>query len=228
MATSGVWNFTLDLPQIIEEAYERVGKELRTGWNYRTARTSLDLLMLEWQNRGFNLWTVKNASQSLVAGTASYTLAAERLEIIEASLRTDAGSSTAQADISLTRISISDYARQTSKLQRGRPSQYFVQTAPEAITVFVWPVPDSSSYALNYWYVERIEDSGKPGTNTMDVPQRFLPALVSGLAYYMAMKTPEAAGRLPDLKQEYEEQWSMAADAARDKASFFVQPYVGY
>jgi hypothetical protein len=227
MATSGTWNFTLDIPDIIEEAYQRAGSELRSGWDYRTARLSLDLLLLEWQNRGLNLWTVKNASQALTASTASYTLSAEKLDIIEASLRTDEGDTTAQADLTMRRLSVSDYARQTNKLSEGRPSQYFVEYTDSAITVYPWPVPDSSTYTFNYWYIERIEDTGKPGTNNVDVPARFLPVLTAGLAYYIAMKLPESSDRLQMLQLEYERQWDLAADAARDKASFFMKPFIG-
>lgn len=226
MATSGTWAFTLDLPEIIEEAYERAGKELRSGWDYRTARKSLDLLLLEWQNRGLNLWAVKNASQTLTAGTASYALSGERLDIIEASLRQDAGAQS-QSDLTMTRMSISDYARQTNKLTQGRPTQYFVEYTPSAITVFVWPVPDSAAtYVFNYWYMERIEDTGNSGANNVDVPARFLPALTSGLAYQLALKIPDAAPRLQALHLEAERQWDLAADAARDKASFFIRPRI--
>lgn len=228
MATSLTWAFTLDLPEIIEQAWEKAGEELRSGWDYRTARISLDLLMLEWQNRGYNLWTVKNANQALTAGTGTYALAAERLDIVEAVVRTDSGDVDAQADITLKRVSVSDWSRQTNKLTQGRPNQYVVLRDPAQITVELWPVPDSTqTYTLNYWYIERIEDAGTDGSKNIDVPARFLPALISGLACQLAMKRPALVSRVDMLRNEYEEQWRLAADASRDKASFFVQPYIG-
>ena len=224
MATSGTWAFTLDLPEIIEQAYERIGAESRSGWDYRTARKSLDLLMLEWQNRGTNLWTVKNDSLALTAGQASYALDPERIDIIEAAIRTDEGSVTNQTDINMKRVSISTHAKQTNKLSQGRPTQYYVQRTPTEVNVILWPVPDTGDYVFNYWYMERIEDTGRDGTNTMDVPARFLPALVAGLAYQLALKDAKAFPLLPVLKEEYMNQWDLAADAAREKAAVKLVP----
>jgi hypothetical protein len=225
MTTSGTHNFTLDIADIIEEAYERAGSELRSGYDYRTARRSLDLLLLEWQNKGLNLWTVKNASQALTAGVSEYALSNEKLDIIEGLIRTNSGETDKQSDIHMKRISVSNYARQTNKLSTGRPIQYWVQRAPEAITLHVWPVPDGSqSYVFNYYYIERVEDSGKPGSNTIDVPARYLPALTAGLAWYLAQKNPTSAPLVPGLEATYEKSWGLASDAAREKASFFVKP----
>ena len=225
MTTSGTWAFNLDIGDIIEEAYDRVGGEARTGYHYRTARRSLDIMLLEWQNKGLNLWTVKSATQALTAGTASYTLSGEKLDIIEALIRTDSGDTSKQTDLHMKRVSISNYAKQTNKLTTGRPAQYFVSRAPEAITVTLWPVPDSSTtYTMLYYYMERIEDSGTPAWNTVDVPAQYIPTLISGLAYYLALKTPAAMAQAPALKQVYDEQWELAADATRDKASFFIKP----
>jgi len=225
MTTSGTFTFVLDIADIMEEAYERIGSELRSGYDYRTARRSLDLLLLEWQNRGLNLWTVKSASQTLTAGTSAYALSAEKLDVIEGLLRTDAGDTSKQTDLSMRRISVSNYARQTNKLLAGRPSQYWLSRSPDGITVNVWPTPDSvTTYTFFYYYLERIEDTGEPGSNTIDVPARHLPCLVAGLAYYVAMKTPAATANIPNLKLIYDEQWDLAADASREKASFFVRP----
>jgi hypothetical protein len=127
MATSGTHSFAMDIKDILEEAYERIGKECRSGYDYRTGRRSLDLLMLEWQNKGLNLWTVKSASQTLTAGTAAYTLDPERVDVIEGLLRTDAGNATQQTDLHMKRISVSHWARQTNKLTTGRPIQYWVE-----------------------------------------------------------------------------------------------------
>jgi len=225
MATSGTYNFTLDLSDIIEEAFERAGLELRSGYDYKTARRSLDLLMLEWQNRGTNLWTVRDATLSLVPGTTEYDLSPQTQDIIEGLLRTDDGDISKQSDLTMQRISVSQYAHQTNKLAEGRPLQFYVERKPENLTLHFWPTPDATtSYTFAYYYMERIEDSGRPGSNNMDIPARFLPCLVSGLAYHIASKRPEAMGLAPQLKQVYEEQWTMAADAAREKASLYVVP----
>ncbi len=225
MATSGTHAFILDIADIAEEAYERCDSELRTGYNYKTARRSLDLLLLEWQNKGLNLWTVKSASQALTAGTETYALSAEKLDIIEGLIRTDAGDASKQTDLHMKRVSVSNYARQTNKLTIGRPIQYWISRSPTEITIHLWPVPDNvQSYTFFYYYIERIEDSGAPGSNTIDVPARYLPALTAGLAYYLSMKIPGASAKSELLKVVYDEQWNLAADASREKASFFVKP----
>ena len=225
MATSGTFTFNLDLGDIIEEAYERCGIELRSGFDYRTARRSLNLLMLDWQNRGLNLWAVKGATETLVAGTGAYVLTPKKLDIIEAFMRTNAGDATKQSDLTMQRISIAQYSHQTNKLLEGRPIQYWVERAPTGITVNVWPVPDSSqTWTLAYYYMERIEDSGSPASLDMSVPPRFLPCLTAGLAYMIAIKKPEAAPKVAFLKEDYEQQWTMASDSAREKAALYVVP----
>lgn len=224
MATSGTFGFNLDISDIFEEAYEQIGKELRTGYDYRTARRSLNLLLLEWQNKGLNLWTVKNISQALTAGTKSYELSSEKVDVIECQLRTDAGDTSKQTDINLRRVSVSTYARQTNKLTTGRPTQYWVERAPTAVTLHLWPVPDSSNYALNYYYMEQIEDVGGSAANNVDIPVRHLPALTAGLAYYLGKKARLPASEMTILKAIYDEQWQLAADSVREKASLFLVP----
>lgn len=224
MATSGTYAFTLDLGDVIEEAYERVGRRLDTGYDYQTARRSLDMLLLEWQNRGLNLWTIKDTSVTMVAGQGSYDLSEEKLDVIEATLRTNAGNANSQTDISMKRLSISNFARKTNKLLQGRPTQFWIERKTTGITMHVWPVPDSADYAVNYYYMTRIEDTGKPASNNINIPVRYLPALTAGLAYYLGLKTPQAAPMMQGIKAVYDEQWELASDAARDKASFFVKP----
>ena len=225
MATSGTYAFTLDLSDILEEAYERAGLELRSGYDYRTARRSLDLMFLEWQNRGLNLWTVQEDTQTLTAGTGRYALSSDQLDVIEASLRTDDGDADMQTDLTMSRISISQYAHLTNKLTQGRPIQYWVEKDPGAIALNVWPVPDDAvTYKINYYYIQRVEDTGSPASNNVDIPSRFLPCMAAGLAYHISVKRPEASDRAPLLKQVYEEQWNLAADADRDKSSFYMTP----
>ena len=225
MATSGTYAFTLDLSDILEEAYDRAGLELRSGYDYRTARRSLDLMFLEWQNRGLNLWTVQEDSQTLTAGTGRYALSSAQLDIVAAFLRTDDGATSKQTDLTMTRISISQYSHLTNKLTQGRPVQFWVEKDPGAIALNVWPVPDSAvTYKVGYYYIQRVEDTGSPASNNVDIPSRFMPCMAAGLAYHISMKRPESAERVPLLKQAYEEQWNLAADADRDKTSFYVSP----
>ena len=225
MATSGTYSFNLDLSDILEEAYERAGLELRSGYDYRTARRSLDLMFLEWQNKGLNLWTVQEGSQTLTAGTGRYALAGAQLDVIQASLRTDDGDADKQSDLTMSRISISQYSHLTNKLTQGRPIQYWIEKDPSAIALNVWPVPDDAeTYKINYYYIQRVEDSGSPASNNVDVPARFMPCMAAGLAYYISIKRPEASERAPLLKQIYDEQWDLAADADRDKSSFYMTP----
>ena len=181
--------------------------------------------MLEWQNRGLNLWTVRNTTEALTAGTTSYSLGSDILDIVEASIRTDAGSVTSQFDQSMTRISVSDYSQLSNKLTQSKPLQYYVEKKPTGITIHIWPSPDDQdTYAFAYYYMQRIEDTGSPASNNMDVPARFLPSLVSGLAYQLSMKFPEVAARSQALKADYEEQFTIAADSDRTKASLFISP----
>tara|TARA_R110000824_G_scaffold55210_2_gene152203 strand:- start:3236 stop:3931 length:696 start_codon:yes stop_codon:yes gene_type:complete len=225
MATSSTYTFNLDLSDILEEAYERAGLELRSGYDYRTARRSLDLMFLEWQNKGLNLWTVQEGSQALTAGTGRYALSSDQLDVIEASLRTDDGDADKQSDLTMSRISISQYSHLTNKLTQGRPIQYWIEKDPDAIALNVWPVPDDAvTYKINYYYIQRVEDTGSPASNNVDIPARFMPCMAAGLAYYISVKRPEASERAPLLKQIYDEQWDLAADADRDKSSFYMVP----
>ena len=225
MATSGTYAVTLDLSDILEEAYERAGLELRSGYDYRTARRSLDLMFLEWQNRGLNLWTVQEETQTLTAGTGRYALSSDQLDVIEASLRTDDGDADKQTDLTMSRISISQYSHLTNKLTQGRPIQYWIEKDPGAIALNVWPVPDDAvTYKINYYFIQRVEDTGSPASNNVDIPSRFLPCMAAGLAYHISVKRPEASDRAPLLKQIYDEQWDLAADADRDKSSIYMVP----
>ena len=225
MATSGTFAFNLDIGEAVEEAFENIGMELRTGYDYKTARRSIDLLTIEWQNRGLNLWTVKFGTQALTAGTSSYTLDGKIFDIVEAFIRTDSGDVDNQFDQNLTRISISQYSHLSNKLSKSKPLQYYVERTPTGIVVNLWPSPDDQkTYTLGYYYMERIEDSGKPASNNMDIPSRYLPCLVSGLAYKLSLKYPPANDRSAILKTEYESQWELASSGGRDKASLFIAP----
>ena len=202
------------LPEIFEEAFERAGTELRTGYDLKTARRSLNLLTLEWQNRGLNLWTIDDETLSISSGTATYTLATDTIDIIEHQIRT--GTGTSQVDTNLERISVSTYAKQSAKNSTGKPSQIFVERQAGQVKVTLWPVPDDT-FTLFYYR------SGITGT--ADMPPRFVPCLAAGLAYYIAMKKPELAGRVAGLKQEYEFQFELAAGEDSDSSSIKFVPY---
>jgi len=225
MATSGTYTFNLDIGDAIEEAFERAGLQLRGGYDYRTARRSINLLMLEWQNRGLNLWTVQEGSQALTAGTSRYTLSGDVLDLVEAFIRTDAADVNSQFDQTLSRISISQYAHLSNKLTQSKPLQYYIEKDPSAISVNLWPSPDDQkTYTLIYYYMQRVEDTGSPASNNIDVPSRFLPCLVAGLAYKLSIKYGPDTNRSTFLKADYEEQWTEAADADRGKASLYISP----
>jgi len=226
VTTSGTQAFNLDLNDIIEEAYERCGVEVRTGYEHRTARRSLNLLFADWANRGINLWTIEQGSIPLVQGQITYDLPVDTVDLLEQVIRTGAGNAATQADLTISRISVSTYATIPNKLQQARPIQVWVNrqsgaTEPSGVNapqINVWPAPDGSqSYTFVYWRMRRIQDSGG-GVNTQDVPFRFLTCLVSGLAYYLALKIPEALNRLEPLKQMYDEAWDLAAGEDREKA----------
>jgi hypothetical protein len=177
-------------------------------------------MALEWANRGINLWTVEQGSQVLTPGVASYVMPADTIDLIEYQIRTDAGNISSQTDYTITRMSVSDYAQISNKLTQGMPLQIYIDRQRDAPVLYLWPVPDNTqTYTLSYWRLRRIQDVGNTGANTIDIPARFLPCLVSGLAYYIAMKRPEVTDRVMFLKEQYEQQWALAADEDRDKAT---------
>jgi hypothetical protein len=304
MATSGSATFNLELTEIVEEAYERTGAELRTGYDLRTARRSLNLLFADWANRGVNMWTFEQGSITLVPGVPTYPVPLDTVDLLEHVIRTGEGSVATQADLTITRISVSTYATIPNKLQQARPIQMWFQrldgSTTAAITtlsatitstdttitvasaanlasagfilidtetiyygyatgntlfncvraqngttaaahtlgasvytqnlpsVTVWPTPDDSqTYTLVYWRMRRIDDAGG-GVNTMDVPFRFLNCLVAGLAYYLALKVPNAIARLDILKAQYDEAWELASTEDRETAALRFVPRQTY
>lgn len=227
MATSGTTAFDLDFTEIAEEAFERAGREMRSGYDLRTARRSMNLMTIEWQNRGINMWTIDDGSIDLVEGTASYDLPADTIDLLEHVVRTGDGNVSTQSDLSISRVSVSTYASIPNKLTQGRPVQLKIERLVDNPKVVVWPVPDASdTYKLQYWRMRRIEDAGH-GVQTADINFRFLPALVAGLAYHIAMKDPEMAPRLPMLKADYEQQFELAAGEDREKTTLRLVPRIG-
>lgn len=306
MATTGTTAFNMPFTEIAEEAYERAGRELRSGYDLRTARRSMNLLTIEWQNRGINMWTIEQGVFNLVQGLNTYPLPLDTIDLMEHTIRTGQNTASTQADLTITRISVSTYASIPNKLQQARPIQIFIQrlsgeTSPTSVylsgaitstdtvitlnsiaglaaagyitldsetiyytyidgntlggcfraqnntiaaahvtttpvyvaqlpCVTVWPTPDGSTdYQLVYWRLRRVQDAGS-GVQNADMNFRFLPCLVAGLAYYIAMKIPEGAPRLDTLGAMYEQQFNFAAGEDREKASDrFVprQQYIG-
>lgn len=214
---------TPDMPEIFEEAFERAGLEMRTGYDLKTSRRSLNLLTLEWQNRGLNLFTIEAGTLAVTAGTATYTLPTDTIDIIEHQIRT--GTGTNQVDTALERVSVATYAQQTNKNTQGRPTQIYVQRLPTETKVTLWPVPDSTTaYTISYFRLKGIDGlSSGVGTTISSVPPRFVPCLVAGMAYYIAMKkNPQMAA---NLKQEYEFQFQLAAGEDEETASIKFVPF---
>lgn len=306
MTTSGTASFNLDLGELVEEAFERCGAELRTGYDLKTARRSLNLLFADWANRGINMWTMEAGLINLVQGQSTYPLPVDTVDLLEHVIRTGGNVAATQADLTITRISVSTYATIPNKIQQARPIQIlvnrmdgqiyasglfvtssvlatdtqitlnsvvglpaygFIKLDSEIVfysyisgnilyncfrgqanttaashsvganisvaqlpSVTLWPIPDNAQqYQLAYWRLRRNQDAGQ-GINTMDVPFRFIPAMVAGLAYNLALKIPGADVRLPILKAQYDEAWQMASEEDREKAAVRFVPremYIG-
>jgi len=194
MATSGSRDFNIDVGEIIEEAYERCGLEVRTGYDARTARRSLNLMFADWANRGINMWTVAQGTITLTQGQATQTLTADVVDVLEVVLRRS------NTDFEVERISRGEYATLPNKTTQGRPSQFWFNRQIDPV-INLWAVPENSTDQLIYYYVQRIEDADAL-VNTTDMPFRFYPCMVAGLAYYIAMK--RAPERIQLLKSVYE------------------------
>lgn len=218
MTTSGTRSFNLDVSEVIEEAYERCGIEVRTGYDARTARRSLNLMFADWANRGLNLWTVAQGTTDLVQGTSTYTLGSDVVDMLEMVLRRDG------TDIDISRISRGEYLTFPNKTDQGRPSQFYFnrQIAP---VITLWQTPENSTDKLVYYYVRRIEDADAL-VNTTDLPFRFYPCMAAGLAYYLAIK--RAPDRIQILKSIYEEEFQRAAEEDEDRVSLTLTPGRGY
>jgi len=300
MTTTGSTLFNLDFTEIAEEAWERAGREMRSGYDLRTARRSMNLMTIEWQNRGINMWTMEQGFINLTPGLSTYALPTDTIDLLEQVIRTGQNTASTQADLTITHISVSTYATIPNKLQQARPIQVWVQRlsgevnptsstlasainstdttitlnsvvglagsgfirldtediyytyitgnvlggvfrgqnnttaashlintavyVPQLPAVTVWPTPDNSTpYQFVYWRLRRVQDAGA-GVETADMNFRFLPCLVAGLAYHIAMKVPELMPRLDMLKAAYNEQFDLAAGEDREKAAVRFVP----
>ena len=218
MATSNSTNFEPNVAEFIEEAYERCGLELRTGYDLKSARRSINLMLAEWANRGLNQWTISEATQTVTEGTREYTLDSSVIDILDVVLRRTEGSTT--TDTQMSRVSRSEYINIPTKGTKARPNQYFLDKQNTPV-LKIWPAPENSTDILVFNKMVRMDDADK-ATNTMDLPFRFYPCFVAGLAYYLSMK------RNPQLTEQlkiiYEEEFRRAADEDGDRASFRINP----
>jgi len=304
MTTTGSTLFNMDFTEIAEEAWERAGREMRSGYDLRTARRSMNLMTIEWQNKGINMWTMEQGIINLTPGLATYALPTDTIDLLEHVIRTGSNTASTQADLTITRISVSTYATIPNKLSQARPIQVWIQRlsgqtnpttavldgaitstattitlntvvglagagfirlntediyytyitgntlggvyrgqnnttaaaqadgtavfVPQLPAVTVWPTPDNSTtYQFVYWRLRRVQDAGA-GSETSDMNFRFLPCLVAGLAYHIAIKTPDLMPRIQMLKQIYDETFDIAAGEDREKAAVRFVPRPNY
>jgi hypothetical protein len=218
MAVSGSKNFELDVTEYIEEAFERCGREVRTGYDIKTAKRSMNLLFADWANRGLNAWTIEQTTQALTQGTSNYSLGADTIDILSAVIRRS------DVDYGIDRLSRDDYLNIPNKTTQGRPSQFFLDRLITPV-LKIWPVPENSTDVVVFDRLVRIDDADT-AQNTVEVPFRFYPCLAAGLAYYIAIK--KAPDRVQLLKAVYEEEMDRAMSMDRDRASFNIVPSLAY
>jgi len=300
MTTTGSTLFNMDFTEIAEEAWERAGREMRSGYDLKTARRSMNLMTIEWQSKGINMWTMEQGIINLTPGLATYALPTDTIDLLEHVIRTGSNTASTQADLTITRISVSTYATIPNKLSQARPIQVWIQRlsgevnptnavldgaitstattitlntvvglanagfirlgtediyytyvsgntlggvfrgqnnttaaaqadgtavfVPQLPAVTVWPTPDNSTtYQFVYWRLRRVQDAGA-GMETADMNFRFLPCLVAGLAYHIAIKVPELMPRIEMLKRIYDETFEIAAGEDREKAAIRFVP----
>ena len=219
MATSGTTTFDLSIEEIIAESFERCGLSVRSGYDLKTSRRSLNLLFAEWANRGLNLWTIEQRTKTLVAGTTSYDLDADLVDILSAVLFT---ASDTTVDKQVERLSRAEYLHLSKKTTQATSTQYYLE---RSITpkLYLYPTPDAAD-TFKYYALTRIQDAGSYSNNA-EIPFRFLPCLVAGLAYYIAMK--KAPDRIQLLKQVYEDEWTRASQEDSTRSSLRIVPNVG-
>tara|TARA_R100000935_G_scaffold3466_1_gene8896 strand:+ start:108 stop:773 length:666 start_codon:yes stop_codon:yes gene_type:complete len=221
MTTSNSTNFEPNVADFIEEAFERCGLELRTGYDLVTAKRSINLMLAEWANRGLNQWTIQEETLTVIENTLNYTLNSNVVDVLDCSLRRVEGSTT--TDLSMGRLSRSEYLNIPTKSTTGRPSQFFLDKQNSAI-LKIWPAPENSTDVLVFNKIVRMDDADT-ALNTMDMPFRFYPCFAAGLAYYISVK--KAPEKTQMLKQMYEEEFDRASSTDEDRASFRIRPYTG-
>jgi|TARA_Y100001938_G_scaffold147090_1_gene227530 hypothetical protein len=221
MATSGTYDFSLDIDEVIEEAMEMIGGEQTLGNEPKSARRSINLLLQDWQNRGILLWTADTTTVSVSTSVTSYALPDSIIDVTEAVIGRD------NTDLQIERITMEEYLKIPRKGQKGRPSQYAIRRGRDNISVFLWPVPENTTDVLKLEHIKYTEDVNKSAIQTADISRRFLPCLTVGLAYFMSMKRPGIdAGRVQFLNQEYENRLQRAMHEDRERASAYFRPRI--
>jgi len=223
MATSGTFNFNLDIDEVIQEATEMIGGEQTLGHTPASARRSINLMLKDWQNRGILLWSTYTTLVTVITSTTTYALSDSTLDALEVVLRRD------NTDIQLQRISFEEYQLVPNKTQTGRSTQFSIKRDRDNPTIYLWPIPENSTDILNIEGIRELEDVNKSADQNADMPKRFLPPLTCGLSYYLSMKTP---GTTPDrigmLKSNYEQLLKTAMEEDRERANLFIRPKLGY
>lgn len=221
MATSGTYDFNMDIDEVIQEALEMIGGEQTLGHEPKSARRSINLLLQDWQNRGVMLWTANTSTVTLTTSVTTFALASSTIDVLEAVHNRD------DTDIQIERISMQEYLKIPNKGQTGRTTQYAVRHERGNPVVHLWPLPENSTDQIKLEIVSYMEDVNKSAIQNADISRRFLPCLTAGLAYHMSMKRPNVeAGRITMIKQEYEERLQRAMDEDRERVSIFLKPRV--
>ena len=223
MATSGTFNFNLDIDEVIQEASEMIGGENTLGHEPASARRSINLMLTDWQNRGVLLWSTEVTAVTVAASVTSYSLSNSTVDALEVVLNRDS------TDIQLERITPEEYLLIPNKTQTGRPNQYSIRRERDNPVLSVWPLPDNSTDVLKMEIISELQDVNKSAIQNADLPKRFLPCLTCGLAYYMSMKRPLVPeNRIMMLKANYEELLMRAMEEDRERASMFIRPRLRY
>ena len=219
MATSGTFNFALEIDDVIQEATEMIGGEQTLGHEPASARRSLNLMLKDWQNRGILLWSTEASAITVTASVSSYALSGSTIDALQVIVNRD------NTDLPLTRISYEEYLQIPQKSQTGRATQYSIKRDRDNPTLFIWPIPENSTDVLKVEKIRELEDINKSAGQNADVPKRFLPCLSAGLAFYMSIKRPGVdAGKITFLKQNYEELLGRALTEDSERASIFFKP----
>lgn len=226
MATSGTATWSPSIIEMLQEAYERAGLEMRSGYDVTTGRRSFQLLMVEFASMQLNMWSEESVSLTLTPSTTSYSLPADTVDVIEGTIRLNAGNVATQSDMVISRTSMFDYIAIPNKLTTGQPTQYAIERGVSTPTIYFYPTPDAAqTYTFFYRKLRRLQDAGTTGLITADVPFRFYDAVIAGLAYRIASKRREAMALVPQLKAQYDEALLLAQDEDRDRASIMLVPY---
>ena len=221
MSTSGTYDFSMDIDEVIQEAMEMIGGEPTLGHEPKSARRSINLLLSDWQNRDIMLWTAETSVFTVSVSTTTYSLASSSIDILEAVVSRD------NNDVQLERISMQEYLKIPNKKQTGRPTQYAVRHGRDNPVIYLWPLPENSTDQVKIELIRYMQDVNKSAVQTADISRKFLPCLSAGLAYYMSMKRPNVdMNRIAMIKTEYEERLARALTEDRERVSLLIKPKI--